>query len=99
MDAPTLGAKAPTGSRPPRRGFSPSAVARHIIGEESRWGFAPSSEGLSCGCGEARIPHQQLSAALEDKLAFTATLAGSYEQAGLLAKKWGCEVDGSVIHA
>jgi len=43
--------------------------------------------------------HQQLSAALEDKLAFTATLAGSYEQAGLLAKKWGCEVDGSVIHA
>ena len=42
--------------------------------------------------------HQQMSAALEDKLAFTATLAGSYEQAALLAKKWGCEVDDSVIH-
>jgi hypothetical protein len=39
-----------------------------------------------------------MSAALEDKLAFTATLAGSYEQAALLAKKWGCEVDDSVIH-
>jgi hypothetical protein len=40
-----------------------------------------------------------MSGALEDRLAFTATLAGSYEQAALLARKWGCEVDDSVIHA
>ena len=43
--------------------------------------------------------HQQMSPALEEKLAFTATLAGSYAAAGQLAAKWGSEVDDSVIHA
>lgn len=43
--------------------------------------------------------HQQMSPALEDRLAFTATLAGSYAQAALLAEKWGYAVDASVIHA
>lgn len=43
--------------------------------------------------------HQQMSPALEEKLAFTATMAGSYTAAGLVAAKWGCEVDQSVIHA
>jgi len=42
--------------------------------------------------------HQQMSPALEEKLAFTATLAGSYEEASLLAGQWGCPVDDSVIH-
>src|SRR4029079_5417525 len=31
-------------------------------------------------------------------LAFTATLAGSFEDAAQLATKWDCPVDGSVIH-
>jgi hypothetical protein len=44
-------------------------------------------------------PHQQTSPALEQKLAFTATLAGSYVAASLVATEWGCEVDDSVIHA
>jgi hypothetical protein len=44
-------------------------------------------------------PHQQMSPALEEKLAFTATLAGSYEAAALVAGNWGCGVDDSVIHA
>jgi len=43
--------------------------------------------------------HQQMSPALEEKLVFTATMAGSYAAAGLVAAKWGCEVDDSVIHA
>jgi len=43
-------------------------------------------------------PHQQMSQALEDRLAFTATLAGSYEEAAQLAERWGCRVSGSVIH-
>lgn len=43
-------------------------------------------------------PHQQMSPVLEQKLAFTATLAGSYEDASQLAQQWGCSVDGSVIH-
>lgn len=42
--------------------------------------------------------HQQMSPALEEKLAFTVTLAGSYADAALLAGKWGSEVDDSVIH-
>ena len=42
--------------------------------------------------------HQQMSPALEEKLAFTATLAGSYEDAAQLAGQWGCPVDDSVIH-
>jgi len=43
--------------------------------------------------------HQQMSPTLEEKLVFTATLAGSYAAAGQLAAKWGSEVDDSVIHA
>ena len=43
--------------------------------------------------------HQQLSPVLEEKLAFTATLAGSYESAAEMAGKWGCPVDDSLIHA
>ena len=44
-------------------------------------------------------PHQEMSPGLEDKLAFTATVTGSYEDGALLAGKWGCEVSGSVMHA
>ena len=40
-----------------------------------------------------------MSPALEEKLAFTATLVGSYEAAAQVAGKWGCPVDDSVIHA
>lgn len=42
---------------------------------------------------------QRMSPALEDKLVFTATLAGSYEGAAQVAGKWGCPVDDSVLHA
>jgi hypothetical protein len=43
-------------------------------------------------------PHQQMSPTLEDKLALTATLAGSYEDASQIAGNWGTPVDDSVIH-
>jgi hypothetical protein len=43
--------------------------------------------------------HQQLSLALEDKLAFTLTAAPSYEEAAALAQKWGSSVTGSALHA
>lgn len=42
--------------------------------------------------------HQKMSPALEDKLAFTATVTGSYEDAAQLAGKWDCPVDDAVIH-
>lgn len=43
--------------------------------------------------------HQQMSPALEEKLAFTATVTGSYEDASHLTGPWGCPVDDSVIHS
>ena len=60
--------------------------------EDKHWG-CPIRERWGLGA------HQQMSPALEEKLAFTATLAGSYAAAGLVAGKWGCTVDDSVIHA
>ena len=42
-------------------------------------------------------PHQQLSPALEDKLAYFATVTGSYEAAAKLAAKVGCRVEDSTI--
>ena len=43
--------------------------------------------------------HQQMSAALEERLAFTATATSTYSDAALVASKWGCSIDDSVIHA
>lgn len=43
--------------------------------------------------------HQEMSPALEDKLAFTVTATGSYEEAAALATKWGYAVDDSTLHA
>ncbi len=43
--------------------------------------------------------HQQLSLALEDKLAFTVTATGSYEEAAHLAHKWGVKISASAMHA
>ena len=42
--------------------------------------------------------HQQRSPALGQKLAFTATMVGSYEAAAQEAANWGCPVDDSVVH-
>jgi hypothetical protein len=44
-------------------------------------------------------PHQKMTPALQDKLSFTVTLAGSYESAAQVAGKWGCAVDDSKLHA
>ena len=44
-------------------------------------------------------PHQQMSPALEAKLAFTATQAGSYEAAAAVAREWGYPADDAVIHS
>jgi hypothetical protein len=43
--------------------------------------------------------HQEMSPGLEDKLAFTLTATGAYEEAAALARKWGCAVDDSTLHA
>jgi hypothetical protein len=43
--------------------------------------------------------HQQMSPALEDQLAYFATVAGSYEQAAQLAGKVGCPADDATLRA
>jgi hypothetical protein len=43
--------------------------------------------------------HQQLSLALEDRLAFTVSATGSYEEAAQLIHKWGISVSASSLHA
>src|SRR2546426_10824983 len=43
-------------------------------------------------------PHQRISPLLEDKLAFTVTATGSYQEAAAVAQKWGTEVDDSTLH-
>ncbi len=60
--------------------------------QEQRWG-CPIRErwGLSA--------HQECSLALEDKLAFTVTATGTYEQAAAVATKWGCPTDDATLHA
>ena len=40
-----------------------------------------------------------MSPGLEDKLAFTVTATGSYEEAAAVAQKWGCAVEDSTLHA
>ena len=57
-----------------------------------RWGCAMRQRwGLGA--------HQEMSPALEDKLAFTVTATRSYEEAAAVAQKWNCEVDDSTLHA
>ena len=57
-----------------------------------RWG-CPMRQRWGLG------PHQEMSPALEDKLVFTVTATGSYEEAATLAQKWNCPVDDSTLHA
>src|SRR5439155_7173734 len=40
----------------------------------------------------------RISPLLEDKLAFTVTATGSYQEAAAVAQKWGTEVDDSTLH-
>jgi hypothetical protein len=62
-------------------------------------GKNPAEGRWSCPIRErwGLTPHQQLSPALEDKLAYFATVTGSYEAAAKLAAKVGCPVEDSTI--
>ena len=64
-------------------------------------GQDPTDEHWGCPIREqwGLKAHQQMSTVLEQKLAFSATLVGSYEAAAQEAGNWGCPVDDAVIHA
>ena len=77
---------------------------RSVVGRvrvEVYHGQDPGDKHWGCPIRElwGLTAHQQMSPALEQKLAFTATLVGSYEAAAQDAGNWGCPVDDSVIHA
>ena len=77
---------------------------RSVVGPvrlEVSHGQDPTDEHWGCPIRErwGLQAHQQMSPALEQKLAFSATLVGSYEAAAQDADNWGCPVDDSVIHA
>jgi len=64
--------------------------------------------GLDPGAGHWGCPtrqhwglsaHQQFSPGLHERLAFTATATGSYQQAAAVAAKWGCPADDATVHA
>lgn len=59
---------------------------------DGHWG-CPVQEQWGLG------PHQKITPGLADKLCFTVTATGSYEEAAALAAKWGCPVDDSTLHA
>jgi hypothetical protein len=44
-------------------------------------------------------PHQKLTPALAEKLCFTVTATGSYEEAAKVANKWGIAIDDSTLHS
>lgn len=64
-------------------------------------GQDPGDEHWGCPVREhwGLTSHQQLSLALEDKLAFTITATSSYEEAAAVAQKWGVPVTDSSLHA
>jgi hypothetical protein len=59
---------------------------------DGHWG-CPVQERWGLG------PHEKITPALADKLCFTVTATGSYEEAAAVAAKWGCPVDDSTLHA
>jgi hypothetical protein len=65
------------------RGFSP-ALGRWINPTRERWGLKP---------------RQRVSPELQSRLAFNATMAGSYEKAAATARRWGTAISDDTIHA
>jgi hypothetical protein len=72
-----------------------------VVGLSVWHGKDPAEERWGCPLRErwGLTAHQQLSPALEDKLAYFATVTGSYEAAARLAAKVGCPVEDSTIQA
>lgn len=44
-------------------------------------------------------PHQKITPGFAEKLCFTVTATGSYEEAAAVASQWGSAMDDSTLHA
>ena len=76
-------------------------TAAGVIELQVLHGQDPADQHWGCPLREhwGLTSHQQLSLALEDKLAFTITATASYEQAAAVAQKWGVPTTDSSLHA
>lgn len=77
---------------------------RTVVGRVELWvchGKDPGDGHWGCPIRErwGLGAHQEMSPALEQKLAFTATLTDSYQKASQMTANWSCPVEASVIHA
>lgn len=72
-----------------------------VVELEVLYGQDPVDDHWGCPIREqwGLSDHQQLSLALEDRLAFTVTATGSYGEAAQLAQKWGVAISSSAMHA
>ncbi len=63
------------------------------------YGWDPGSRKWGCPVREywGLGARQELSPGLEDQLAFTVTATASYQEAAVLAEKWGCPIDDGTL--
>jgi len=94
----------PHSRRPARQARRQNLLLRTLVGaiELQVW-YGYDSVRQTWGCPMRQrwglLPYQRFSPALEDKVLFTATATGTYEQAAAVASKWGCPMDDSTVHA
>ena len=64
------------------------------------YGYDPAARGWGCPMRRrwGLEPYQQISPSLQDKILFTVTATGTYEQAAAVVSKWGCPMDDSTVH-
>ena len=111
MGAPAPGRTPAKTSRGTRRGFSPSSNVgsrtlrlRSELGDVKLvvdYGQHPDTGCWCCPVREAWHlgPHQKITPGFAEKLCFTATATGSYEEAAQVASKWAQSMDDSTLHA
>jgi len=65
------------------------------------YGYDPATHHWGCPIRQqwALSAHQQISPGLQDRLAFTVTATGTYEQAAAVAARWGCPTDDATLQA
>ncbi len=65
------------------------------------YGYDPTTQRWGCPIRQqwALKAHQQATPGLEERLVFTVTATGSYEQAAAVAAKWGSPTDDATLHA
>jgi hypothetical protein len=65
------------------------------------YGYDPGATAWGCPMRQrwGLSPFERTSPALQDKVLFTATATGTFEQAAAVATKWGSPIDDSTVHA